>query len=336
MKTHRHTRFFPLRLFAILLITLLLGACSHVNFLLQSKPDQVATLIEQQRFYPALDLIDATPRDDPDYARLTELRSEVLTAISRYESDRLKVSAQLIASNDLSKALQTVEEALSHVPASKKLLQRRSQVQRSIERHTAATELALAQLRAETLPREIALLEKMQRYSADTAVADALQNKRSEADTARNLLIAETKRLIKKGEMDRARHNASLAHTIHAGKDSRELLNRIDGSIQQDRLKRLRRVIESGDLRAAKQIAATLDGKSPEERALLDSLNGKVHLEVSRLIREGQHAYTKGNLDKAITQWEQALQLDPDNGEIKTLLQRARTFKTNYQRFKGN
>lgn len=326
----------PSATWALLLLCLFLQACSQMTFLIQDKPGKVATLIEQHRFYPALDLIDSTSRDDPDYPRLIELRGEVLSAITRYEKERLKTTNRLIAEDKLREALLVIEEALSRVPASKDLLSKRKQAQAAIERNMARTNLELAQLRAESLPGEIQLLEKMARYTDEQSIRQSLQARRLEADNARQLLIAEAKSQIDSGNMDKARKNASLAQAIQSGKDSQQLLHRIDSSIQTGKLKRLKQAIDDKDFLAAKRIASGLTGKNQEEQALLKSLNQKVELEILQLTREGQHAYTKGDLDGAIERWELALRLDPDNNEIKTLLQRARTFKTNYQRFKRN
>lgn len=326
-------RFRPI-LWVLLCFTL--QACTQFSALLQSKPEQVKSLLQQNRFYPALDVIDATPKTDPSYAQLARLRGKVLSAIAHYERKQLKSAAKLTQQGHWKEALALLDEALAHIPASKPLAERRRETRRIIEQRLAEAKLALARLRAGSLPEETRILRDMQRYAFDKSVDAALENDQREVQQAHALLIAEANRLIARGQTRDAYQYASLAHQLKADKDSQRLLQRIEQSINSDKVNRLKQAIDGGNLLLAKRIAAHLDSKDAEVEKLIKILRQKLRVTVSRLSREGQNAYTKGQLNQAIKHWEKALQLAPDNNDIKNLLLRAKTFQNNYQRFKAD
>lgn len=325
-----------LRTGLLLALLLTLQACSQLSFVLQDKPARVKTLVEKQQFYGALDLIDATPSSDPDFAALSEQRKDVLRAIDDYEKTALANTDNLIAKSHWKQALAQLDEALSRLPASKPLTTRHKEVQKEIEYRNFKTHLQLAMQQARFLPEEIALLRDLQQYSDDDAIDSVLAYRMRDSETAREILLTQAKRNIRKQSWSSARQYAELAHSLKADGESRKLLAEIDKHMINERLDLLRDAINRNDLLAAQKIASSLDRGNARAAKLIDQLNQKVTETITNLSRIAQTAYTKGELDQAIQHWQQALRLAPESEDIKNQLQRAKTFKQNYQRFKSD
>ena len=68
-----------------------------------------------------------------------------------------------------------------------------------------------------------------------------------------------------------------------------------------------------------------------ERRARLDKQRD---MALNTAILEGKKFYTKGDFDNAITAWKHALQLEPENKELKENIQRAEKFRDNLERLK--
>ena len=342
MLTHTFTPQISLRKLicsaVLVCLQICLQACSHLPFSFFNKPLQVEQLLEQKAFYQALDIIDNTASSDPDYNELNAMRATVLSAIDAYEQKTLAATNELTHKGQWAQALTQLDEALTHVPASKPLHTRRKQVETTIKQKLADIELSLAQVRAKTLPAEIVLLQQRQSYSPADTIAANLENRESEAIAARAILVAESQRMIDKKQWDSAREYARLADQLKSGKDTSALLLRIEKSIYSSYKERLEKALEDKDLPLAMRLATDMkiNKRDDELLALIQALEQQVAATVRQLTRDGQSAYTNGLLDKAIEMWDQALALDPHNTELKKRLLRARSFQSNYQRFKKN
>lgn len=323
---------------ASFLICTLLSNCSLLQPDLQNKPVFVERLITDQQFYLALDVIDKTVVTDPSYTQLSVMRKEVLVAIERYEEKNLDAATVLTKQGRWGDAIAKLDLALTNVPASKRLMSQRKKIQKTIDQRMEGINLALAILRSKILIKEKNLLMESQRYFPNESNALSLQQREEDAKHARSILLTEAKRMIKNTRWKKARYYADLSRQLRVGKDTKKLLKKIDSHIYQEKVSFLKQALEKNELILAKQLASDLDNKDtdPEVNALIEALNQKVEVEVSQLVSDGQQAYSNGNIDQAIGYWQQALELDTSNSELQKGLQRAITFKSNYQRLKQN
>ena len=76
-----------------------------------------------------------------------------------------------------------------------------------------------------------------------------------------------------------------------------------------------------------------IDAKSPKVVARREKLKKQRSIALNKAILEGKKFYTKGDFGRAINVWKRALQLDPDNKELKENIQRAEKFRENLKRF---
>ncbi len=336
MAVASHVPRLPRTLIAALLLACL-SACTHLPFVTADTSEQVRELLAQQQFYSALDLIDATEPDDAEFDALKDLREEVLNAIAAFEQKTLQRVEQLSEAGQWARAETLLDDAIDKVPASKPMRERRKQVQATIERELRRVNLRLARLRASSLREEIELLQQSLRYTDDETVAHRLADRQRVLDESRRLLLAEAQRHIDQQQWRQARDYASRAHQLTADDRSRQMLATIDSAITGDQLSRLEHALDNGELGLAKQLAASLGEAPAGSRAatLIAQLEQQVELAVLQLTRNGQHAYSKGDIERAIGFWQQALELAPDNPELQKRLQRAQSFRANYQRFKN-
>lgn len=318
----------------LILSLFLLQACSQLQQLVSNDVEKAETLLAQEAFYPALDVIDRADQDHPNYRQLTELREKVLDAIKAFEKASLEQTQQQINQGQWTESLQTLDQALEKIPASKPLLEKRQRVQRYIDKKLAELAVTLAQSRASTMAKELDVLKTMSRYSGDTT---SLETRAAAASTDRKLLLQTVNNSIDKQQWHKAKRAALLVQTLEDDRQIRTLLAKIEQHIVNDKVSELREAIDNDELLMAQQLSAALSSeqRTPEVQSLIDALNQKIDLLVLDLTRSGQQAYTNGNIDSAITHWQQALELRPEDTELQKRLERAKAFQENYRRLKG-
>lgn len=323
----------PWRMLAIVALLSLLQACSQLQYLVQDDVEQVNTLLAQQDFYPALDLIDRAPTDHPQYQQLTTMRSQVLDEIAAFEKATLQQTQQLINQGNWAQSLQTLDQGLQKIPASKALLAKRQRVEKHIENKLTDLKLSLAKARASTIADELAIIQTIVRYTGEE---QTLQTRQHAATSDRKILVNAARRHIQQQQWTQAKNLAQKAQAIKDDSQIRELLSQIEQHITNTEVSRLQQAIDNNELLTAKQLAAELaNEQQPEVQQLINTLNQKVDLLVLDLTRSGQQAYTNGNIDKAIDYWQQAVELHPQDTELVKRLERARSFQENYRRLKG-
>lgn len=336
-----------------------LAACVSLSIPKQPSDEYIGTLLESDQFDTALMAVDKWQDSYPSDLELPKQRKKITQAISRFEASALKTAKQLDAGGQWQETKTVYESALEKLPSSQPL-------------QNAYSEFSIRRLNhINALKEDLDVAQAKHWLSISTnikAVHDAApedQEARSwkrRSDTEREQLA---RRLIAYGlaqeenkhfgtaalrydlayklapsEFTKPYHERA-ANTFAQHKATQQKRARKD---QQRQVSKLSQLLEEFDkhlaqeeFRLARQTLGAMeiiDARSPQVIERKEKLNKQQNIALDKAILEGKEFYTKGEFDSAISAWRRALQLDPDNKEIKENIQRAEKFRENLQRLK--
>ena len=338
---------------------LVLAACASLTVPPQPSNDYIAELLKNNKFKAALTALDKWQDSYPGNLDLPKQRKKIADAISRFESDTLKKAKKLDADGQWQDARNVYEEALDKLPSSQPLQNAYSEfsVRRLKYINALKEDIDVAQAKHWlSISADIEAINK-----ADPNDSDARRWKERRDNERKDL----ARRLVHYGlaeednkHVGTAALRYDLAYQLDPGeftkpyheravrifaqrKAKQEKLSREDQQRQQSKLDQLVEEFDSyladEEFRLAKQTLTAMeaiDAKSPkvvERRAKLDKQR---NIALNKAILAGKKFYTKGEFDSAINVWRRALQLDPENKELKENIQRAEKFRDNLERLK--
>ncbi|MBA55230.1 MAG: hypothetical protein CMK89_12315 [Pseudomonadales bacterium] len=348
----------PVRILA-LTCCLALTACASLSIPKQPSDDYIAELLAQDNFDSALMAIDKWQADYPSDLELPKQRKLITQAISRFEKSTLTAAKQLDAAGKWQDAKHLYEGALVKLPSSQPLQNAYSEF--SIRRlqyiHGLKEDLDVAQAKHWlAISRDIKAV-----YEAAPDDREA-RSWKERSDSEREQLA---RRLVDYGlahednqHFGTAALRYDLAYKLAPGEFTKPYHERAAKTFaqrnatqqkrarenQQRQQSKLSRLGEEFDQYLAEEkfhlarqtlgAMEVIDGKAPEVLHRKAQLDQQRNIALDKAILDGKQFYTKGEFDNAIRAWKRALELDPDNKEIKENIQRAEKFRENLERLK--
>ncbi len=101
-----------------------------------------------------------------------------------------------------------------------------------------------------------------------------------------------------------------------------QLLTRANEDLARDDLQGARRSLDE---------LLALDAANTDALTLRDAVNTAVAARSEELLRQGNQFYRSGNIEQAKRAWEQGLQIDPENAQLRANVQRAERVLRNLQ-----
>jgi len=342
----------PVFLMMVLLLPLFTG-CKAVNSLQLAldQPEDIQQLLEHNEFARARQLTGKYPSIDTP-----ELQARISTQEAAYEDSTLTEARTLESENDLHGAVQLLSGVLQKVPNSSMLREYRNRLEkerlekiRSNDRHQliARAEYILNQemyYQQQYKLEEPNLIQRWEQTRNDRdseTVARQLRTHGEDAFEEDDLKTAlECLQLSK--QLDDTPETRDLLDKLIATRDSQQKVMQKQASLKevkkQNRLKQhqeseTKKLLEAtqqalsvNDLAVARgnfiQIPPP-DSKSSEVRAIQEDLDLAVGKRVTQLTARGDSRYRANDVDTAIRLWSEALELDPENQNLKERLDRA-------------
>ncbi|RLT92811.1 hypothetical protein [Ketobacter sp.] len=336
-----------------------LTACASLSIPKQPSTDYIAELLQQHQFDSALQAIDQWQANDPANLDLPQQRKHITQAISQFESDALHKVQQLEASGQWQDAKQEYELALDTLPASQSLQNAYSEFSVRWVKYVNGLKEDLDVAQAKhwlNISGEIKAL-----YHAAPNDQDARRWQLS-SDSEREKLA---QRLIDyglahednqhfgtaalrydlayrlaPGELTKPYHDRA-ANTLAQRKAKQKKIAKQDQQRQQSKLSELLaefdQYLAEAEFQLAKQTLSAMeviDANAPEVSARKAQWQQQRNIALEQAILEGKKFYTQGEFESAISVWTGALQLDPENKELKENIQRAEKFRENLKRLK--
>lgn len=334
-------------------------SCASLSIPKQPSDDYIATLLESNKFDAALMAIDKWQQDFPNDIELPKQRKQITQAISRFETDTLKTASQLDAKGQWQDAKNVYETALETLPSSQPLQNAYSEfsVRRLNYINTLKEELDVAQ--AKHWLSVSTNIEAVYRTAPNDNEARSWKE-RSDMDRehlARRLvsygLVHEDNKhfgtaalrydlayKLAPSEFTQPYHERAVK-TFSERKAKQKKIAREDQQRQRSKLSQLAdafdRYLSQEEFSLARQTLGAMeviDSKAPEVIQRKTQLDRQRTIALDKAIQDGKQFYTKGEFGGAIRAWTEALQLDPDNKELKENIQRAKTFRENLERLK--
>ena len=345
----------------ILVLSVCLGmtACASLNIPKQPSEDYIAGLLEAHQFDSALKTIDKWQHDYPSDLELPQQRLKITEAISRFESDTLKTANQLDSSGQWQETQKAYENALAYLPSSQPIQNAYSEFSVRRLKHINGLKEDIDVAQAKHWLNISADINALNEVAPNDQEAQNWQ-KRSKQDRdqlARRLVDyglahEENKHFgtaalrydlayqLAPGELTKPYYERA-AETFAQRKANQQQRAKSDQKRQQSKLSALTEEFDNyladADFRLAKQtlgVMQVIDAKAPDVLERKARLEQQRNIALDKAIVEGKQFYTKGEFDSAISVWQRALQLDPDNKELKENIQRAEKFRDNLERLK--
>ncbi|CAH0990467.1 hypothetical protein SIN8267_00559 [Sinobacterium norvegicum] len=344
-----------IKVFSLAVIMLVLQGCQMPGHLdedvLQLRVDD---LLANQKYQRAIDLV---AKQQPQTAKLEQQHRRLVDGAEHY---RRSLAAQV---NGLAKNSRWVEaealmsQGVNNYPSE----EMRSQYDSIILRREAYLEKHWRQLnyqRASVIPDNIAEVNKLLAAQPGDKQAQNLSKQYAQESLELLKFVVETAEMNEgRGRYTAAKADYQLAKLLSLDKQYGDEMRRLDGKLlalqqakkkqkQQSLLKQKQKLeaqflasIASGELQAAeKQLAniAALGIDSQRLQGYREVLDEKVARAVSILVMKANTAYTLGEIEAAIADWQQALVLQPNNSVVVEKLARAKAFKNYYESLQGD
>ncbi|WP_339673077.1 hypothetical protein [Dasania marina] len=330
---------------------LLISACSSISHWGVNPPQQLTALINNHEFEQALQLIDHSASNSPYYAQLQQQRDQVSSQQHNYIKQILRSSEQLQQQHLWPQALTLLNDALDKNPHSSALTAALTKTQDRQQHFIAQQKVRLAKVEAPALQQAQSILEQLlqaepqqtdyiaiqqqnllrsQQYLPIlmTAVEAAIQQQ--QWHDAQNLLTA-AQQLPLQTDLSALKHAVNKKLQLAAHQQQQQALQQqqlITTQLTQS-LDKLIQLQQWPEIQAIISTLAQQDSLSDQELDRLSKAKLALSQHLEQIIELGQQHYIKGELQQSIRYWLEALQLAPDNDNIKQRLERAMRFKQN-------
>ena len=330
---------------------LLLSACGQLQQWQYSADQRLSQLLAQHEYQQALELIDTTDKTNPDYQALSQQRASILKQQQSYISQQISSSRQLRKQQQWPKALAVLNDALTKNPKNEKLQNAISNTKREQTDFIAQQKIAIAKVSAQHYLQSNLLLEGLLKASPKQTHYQQQQDFAQQHKALHFTTLQQAaEQAIANKQWRSAQDLLKHAHYLDSNSTTKALQQQVAQALQhnqqrqksqainQQRLSNLRlsqnlaAQINAGQWLQAQQTANTLAAQphlSGADKQHISSSLKRLSSHISALIKQGQQAYTKGDISDAIGYWQQALELQPDNGNLHQRLERASRFLNN-------
>ena len=340
---------FIIRFIVVTLLLTTLCSCTWLQGLSTPKPQQISLLLEQKNFNAVLVIVDTQleknlEQHDKDY--WLAVREQASVEAATFQQEQLPRLKRLARRNEWQTV--NIEQGFlrQHLPSNKVLDDLFTDVDQQRQQYIDELTLGLAKLEAQHLPQTLTFYERLYKANADDVVT--LRRWQQEKDK-RDRLIAMVKAYAAIAETEQA-YSLALGHlrSIQRLEDSPAILSEIKrlrsllleqqkqqivrsnssalSQQQQQQLVDYDTAIEQQQWLIAKEILSAMLQQRPGDKALLDQqqqLNDSLLLEIERATALGEAYYSEGNIEYALTAWQAALPLAPNDSQLLANIERA-------------
>lgn len=334
----------------VLLLQFSLSGCAYLSSYSSNLPDKIDTLIEQQQYGKALDIIGYVKADDRDYATLMRQKKKIQQLARQLETDAIRQGRKYVAQKEWYKAQMVYEDALDKYPQSKKLEAAQQRFLQQREKYLQQLELALLINKAKWLIGNAPAYRKI-RYALphDYERYPALRNYNEEVIATGDKLVACLQRALDRKEYDLARTCLRLAEKIGSpdidqkqlasarktlarverqrirkrNAETRALIAELKQGYSHDNLRRARRQLDR---------LATQSRSDPESRQLQQELGSLFRKGIDQGIAGGRRQYSQGHIEQALQIWTDLRKIEPNNQKLAEHIDRAERVLKKLQR----
>lgn len=314
-------------------------------------PDHVKLWLDQEEYGLVLEWLKTIPRDKPGFEKVGELHNEVKKLAKDYEKKVLDEVNVKLAKKDMDGVLVTLRQGLRKLPNNRRFIKRRNQLFTKQFEQIRKLNYQLLIARGQYLLKEVKIREELAQLDWDNASAQWSLNRINEELRIVSLeLIDCSKKELRRGNLELSTQCIQLAGRLHPSPDYQKTARKLQqllrkhnkpglASIQKPTLPEkgrpltareldglVKRALTEGRLREALQIIKARKKLGKNEKQINDlekAIENKLVSTITKLMKRGNKYYRNGSIKSAKRDWEQVLQLDPENVEAKKNVERA-------------
>ena len=326
---------------SLLVFQLLLGGCAYISSYSADLPDKIDSLIQQQEYGEALQLLEYARPSHAEYKRLMQQKKRIEKLVPKYERQTIQKADKLTRQGQWHQAQLTYEQALKNLLQSDKIHKAQQEFLIKRDNYLKQLELSLLLNRANwliknaptqkeivrVLPNDYKRYEELRNYpDMVDAAADQLVDCVQSALDAGNYNLAETclklaerigSKNVDKKQLAGAKKTLAKARNTEIKRQNditRALIAELKQGYSQDNLKRARHQLN------------VLEKQNSRDRTsikLRKELNNRYRQGIDQKITAGRRLYSSGKIQEALDVWNSLLKIDPDNQKLQGHIDRA-------------
>lgn len=337
---------------ALLLLSLLAG-CSHIETIRlgEDRHEDLNALMESRQYERAEQLLNDFPYlDTPDQ------REHLHGRIAEYEQATLVEAQALESGDDLYSALEVLDMALVNLPHSAVLNDYRRTIVRKRDTRLRDNQRKKLVSRAEYIVQQQQIYEEQSNLESPgfgqrwintlhlqeaAGLVDGLLECGHESIQQDDLVTADKCLQLAQSIDDTPAVQAALSSLAEKQESQRDTMEKKEQvkrvskekklavnrrNKTQELLARTGKALEANDLLAARTSFSKISARERKTQAVVDMqarLDQAIDPVVTELLNRGDRQYRADKVDRAISSWTIALELDPDNTAIRERLDRA-------------
>jgi tetratricopeptide (TPR) repeat protein len=338
---------------AVLLLLSLLAGCSHVETIRlgEDRPEDLNALMESRQYERAEQLLNDFP-----YLDTPGQREHLHGRISEYEQATLVEAQALESGGKLYNALEVLDTALVNLPHSSVLNDNRRTLTRKRDLRLRDNQRRKLVSRAEYIVSQQQIYEEQSNLESPgfgkrwtntlhvqeaASLVDGLLECGHESIQEDDLVTADKCLQLAQAidntpavqaaisslaaKQDSQRDNMEKKEQVkRVSKEKKLAINRRNKT--QVLLARTGKALEANDLLAARTSFSKIPAREHKTKAVVDMqarLDQAIDPVVTELLHKGDRLYRAEKVDRAISSWTVALELDPDNTGVRERLDRA-------------
>lgn len=324
-----------------LLWQLSLGGCAYLSSYSSNLPEKIDSLIEQQQYGRALDILEYVKPGDKDYAELMRKKQQLKQLTSKLVATTVRTGQNYISQSEWYKAQIVYEQALEKYPQSKKLQAAQKRFLQLREKYLQKLELSLLLNKANWLIGNAPAYKKIKHaLPNDYERYPALRNYNQEVVETGDKLMSSLQQALADKDYQLARTCLRLAESIGSPKiDQQQLVSarkklarvdrkRISQLNNQTRalIAELKQGYSHDNLRRARQ---QLDTLTKQKNANSETIQLQAELRtlfrkgINQGIAGGRRQYSQGHIEQALQIWTALSNIDPGNQKLAEHIERA-------------
>lgn len=340
-----------------LLYCVIATGCSHLSNPAKDPVGRIDQWLSQQQYGKALRLLEDLDPSHPQYPELKKKKPQVEAEARNYESGILALARRQEKRGEWESARTTLQEGLEQLPDSTPISQALKQHDEKGFNKRAYYDREILIAQGEWLAQANRLWQKRSKYSTVQFMENwKISSLKAEAATVSKKLYNEGMAALERDDLALAQRTLPLALRLYPSDENSNAVKQLNLKVKASKrlqqhqkqlkqgrqrsvlLNQFNQAFNENDLIEARDILARLQSQNLQDQdlALLErDLSEQIEHTVQQLLIEGNGYYSQGKYEQALGSWRKAQQLDPDNRQLKTNIERAETVVKNLEQLKG-
>jgi hypothetical protein len=328
-------------------LLLYLGGCAYFNSWNSDLDKQVDIWMAQHEYSKILDTLQYIRPSNPKYSLLRKKRQQAIEEAKRYEQEQISESLNLIEKGQWHQAELTLNIAREKLPESKALRNTYQEFLRQRAQYLKSLYNQLAINKAEWLVKDKPVQQQlMLTLPDDKQTQTAMAQYREDSQRVYQQLLTCGSDASRVEDLDLAQQCYELADKLQPSADIKDTLDAIEeklarrqAPIQEPKqkshtlsqlgsnlLEKSKKALQAGHLKLALERYDKIpssDKNQPAVKTYGDEIKRRVRDNVSQGIELGRKLYSQGQVEQALAVWNKLRELDPDNENLLSHIDRA-------------